>query len=202
MTDLTQRVLARIDATHAADPRRTLQGFPVELDHAQRMTAWVERLCFHPSDALRVAARGQHIERWTRPRSEAPADRGGYLRWRESLKIFHAQRVAGLMREEGCPEPEIQRVEELILKRAARAGDPEGQILEDALCLVFFETQFETLRAKTPDEKMKSILEKTWRKMSETGRAEALKLSLPDEVRELLSPRSDPASPPAAPETH
>lgn len=157
----------------------------------------MERLIPSPSENLRLAARGQHIERWTRPREAAPPDRAGYLKWRESLKEFHAQRVAGIMREEGYLEDDVRRVEALITKRAWRAEDPEGRALEDGLCLVFLETQLEELRAKTPDGKMRSILGKTWRKMSEAGRAEALRLPLAPWVRELLQHTPDPTAPQA-----
>ena len=54
----------------------------------------------------------------------------------------------------------------LITKAAHRAGDSEGQALEDGLCLVFLETQYRDLAAKTPKEKMDDIVQKTLRKMS------------------------------------
>lgn len=181
------RVLAAIDAANGADPRRTPDGKPVELDHAERMTAWVLRLNPGASDLLQIAARGQHIERWTSPRSSYPEGRAGYLKWREELKLFHARRVAEQMAEAGYSADAINRVAALITKAAHRAGDPEGLILEDALCLVFLETQFKDLLAKTPEDKMSEILKKTWRKMSPAGRSAALSLSLSPEEQTALS---------------
>ena len=181
------RVLAAIDAANGADPRRTAEGKPVEVDHAERMTAWVKRLNPSASDLLLIAARGQHIERWTSSRAAYPEGRAGYLKWREDLKLFHARRVAELMAEEGYGADDINRVAALITKAAHRAGDPEGLVLEDALCLVFMETQFKDLLSKTPEEKMTDILKKTWRKMSPAGRAAAQTLSLSPGEQNALS---------------
>ena len=64
--------------------------------------------------------------------------------------------------------------------------DPDAQTLEDALCLVFLQTQFADLRQKTPEDKMRDILKKSWAKMSERGRAEALRLPMREEDRAVL----------------
>lgn len=180
-------VIDAIDAANARDPRKTADGRPHELVYSDRLTAWVLRLTAKPSDALRIAARGQHIERWTSPRDNEPRDRGGYLRWREQLKRFHADRVGGLMRDRGCTEEEIQRVANLITKAAHRAGDPEGVILEDALCLLFFETPWDVLRAKLSEDKLENALRKTWKKMGPAGRGEIRGLSLHPELRRRVN---------------
>jgi hypothetical protein len=190
MTDAggLQRLLDRIDRLNAEDPNREAADTgsqPRELAYAKRLIAWVLRLDPNASEALRIAARGQHVRRWTIPRSRYPMTRAGYLRWREALKAFHADTIAGLMREEGYPETAIERVRLLMGKRRL-GSDPETQTLEDALCLVFLETQFADLRHKTPDEKMREILRKTWRKMSERARAEALALPLSEADRRYL----------------
>ena len=66
-----ERAFAAIDAANAADPRLE-EGGPVELLYGRRMTAEQERLHPDASDALRVACRGQHIERWLLPRDAYP----------------------------------------------------------------------------------------------------------------------------------
>ena len=191
MTDTgrLQRLLEQIDRLNAEDPNRELVDNvpqPRELAYAARLTAWVRRLAPEASDALRIAARGQHVRRWTIPRSRYPMNRAGYLRWRETLKVFHADTVEGLMREESYPDDEIRRVRTLMGKRRL-GSDPETQTLEDALCLVFLETQFADLRRKTAEEKMREIVRKTWGKMSGRARAEALKLPLTDEDKRYLA---------------
>lgn len=186
MSLLLPAALRAIDASHHTDPRRTSGGLPFEWDHAERLTVWVRRLVADPSDTLLIAARGQHIERWTRPRSTYPEGRTGYLRWREDLKTFHADRVTALMAEAGYDGAALDRVRALITKKALRAGDAEGQALEDGLCLVFMETQFSDLKAKTPPDKLAEIVRKTWAKMSSAGQSAALSLPWsPDDLKFL-----------------
>lgn len=178
-TERFQRVIARIDALNQHDPSQQAFGY------SQRLTAWVLRLEPNASEALRIAARGQHVQRWMIPRDRYERNRRGYLRWRETLKAFHATTITGLMREAGYPDAMIERVRRLILKKALGA-DPETQTLEDALCLLFLETQFADLRRKTAEETMREVLRKTWRKMSEPARAEARALPLQEADRRFL----------------
>ena len=183
-----QRLLDRLDRLNAEDPNHEVVDAvprPRELAYAMRLALWVQRLDPAASDALRIAARGQHVRRWTIPRSRYPMTRAGYLRWRETLKAFHADTVAGLMREEGYSDDAIQRVRILMGKRQL-GSDPETQTLEDALCLVFLETQFTDLWRKTVEEKMREIVRKTWAKMSERARTEALTLPLSDAARRFV----------------
>ena len=154
-----QDAIARIDAANAQDPRG------IELPYAQRLSGWVERLAPDASEELRLAARAQHICRWIIPRESYPAGRIGYLKWREDLKHFHAQKAGEILREVGYDGELVSRVQDLIRKRNFPRV-PDGRVLEDALCLVFLETQFAETTAKTGDEKMIGILQKTWRKMT------------------------------------
>jgi hypothetical protein len=186
--DRLRRLLADIDAFNDQDPNQDVvngAARPRERVYAERLTAWVLKLNPDASEALRIAARGQHIGRWTSPRDTYPMDRGGYLRWREDLKRYHAQTVGGLMEKAGYSPEERERVRLLILKKNIH-GDPDTQTLEDALCLIFLESQFEDLKRKTPDEKMIDIIQKTWRKMSAQGRDAALSLPLPPEHAALV----------------
>ena len=179
------RTIERIDRLNSQDPTIELvDGVPRprELVYSQRLTDWVLRLNPRASEELRIAARGQHLCRWVIPRDRYERNRRGYLRWRETLKGFHAEQVAALMREEGFPEETVARVS-LLVRKKQLPTDPETQTLEDALCLVFLQTQFADLKQKTPDEKMRDIVVKTWKKMSEQGRAEATALGLPNEVK-------------------
>lgn len=193
-TPRLQQVLGRIDRLNRDDPHRvTVEGVaqPWEWCYAEWVTAWVMRLNPQASEALRIAARGQHVRRWTIPRDRYERTRRGYLRWRETLKTFHAQTVAELMREAGYPAATIERVQQIMSKRQLGA-DPETQALEDALCLVFLEKQWAALREKTPPEAMRDILRKTWQKMSEQGRAAALTLPLGEaKRRDLLNALED-----------
>jgi len=197
------RLIQRLDQLNSQDPHTLLiegVAHPTELFYARQVTRWVERLDPNASEALRIAARGQHVCRWTIPRDRYARTRQGYLQWRETLKAFHMQKVAELMREGGYSEAEIEPVQRLMSKRHL-ATDPEAQTLEDALCLAFLETQFSEFRHKTPDDKMREILRKTWRKMSARARAAAGGLALDQEERRFLqhtfsTPSSDCNGPP------
>ncbi len=177
-SDRLQRVLQAIDEANGRDPR----GY--EFPYSQWLTDWVKRLEPNASEELLIAARGQHIRRWETPRESYPDDRKGYLQWREMLKGFHAEQVGKIMKEAGFPAESVEKAARIILKKNIR--DPESQTLEDALCLVFLERQFADLNRKEPEEKMVEILRKSWRKMGEKGRAEALKLPLSEPEKALL----------------
>jgi hypothetical protein len=151
-------------------------GHPREAIYARWLTDRVLKLCPEASEELLLAARSQHLCRWLIPRSSHPMTRAGYLQWREALKRFHAQRAGEILREIGYAEKVIERVQSLNLKRDF-PRDPEGRVLEDALCLVFLEHQLADLASKTDDAKVISALQKSWRKMTPAGQAEALKLS-------------------------
>jgi hypothetical protein len=176
--------LRRFDEENARDPNQE-NGQPRELLYAQRLTDWVLRLCSNPSEAVRLAARCQHLCRWKIPRSDYPMTRPGYLKWRADLKKFHAQRAGEILREVGYDDETIRRVQDLNLKKNFPA-DPECRLLEDALCLVFLEFQLADLAAKTVDDKMINAIKKSWEKMTEAARAEALKLNYSEREKELI----------------
>jgi uncharacterized protein DUF4202 len=182
-----EAALLRFDAENSRDPN--LENFqPRELLYAKRLTDWVLRLCPDASEELRLAARCQHICRWQSPRESYPMTRAGYLKWRADLKKFHAQKSGEILREVGYDEKTILRVQDLNLKKNF-PNDPETQILEDALCLVFLEFQLADLAAKTADDKTINALQKSWDKMSEAARAEALKLNY-GELEKILLQRA------------
>jgi hypothetical protein len=140
------------------------------------LTDWVLRLCPSASEALGLAARCQHICRWQIPRTSYPMTRPGYLKWRADLKQFHARKAGEILREVGYGDDVICRVQDLNLKKHF-PSDAESRVLEDALCLVFLQFQFADLAARTAEDKTINALQKSWQKMTEAARAEALKLN-------------------------
>lgn len=178
-SDRFTAALRRFDEENARDPNvETVDGVahPRELLYAQRLTEWVLKLSPEASESLRLAARCQHLCRWLIPRSSYEMTRAGYLKWRADLKVFHAKKAGEILREVGCDETTISRVQALNLKKNF-PNDAESRVLEDALCLVFLQYQFAELAAKTDDEKMINALQKSWRKMTPSAHAWALKLS-------------------------
>lgn len=174
-----QAAIERIDAANSADPHG------VELPYSQKLSAWVDRLAPDASEPLRLAARAQHICRWLSPRDSYPPGRVGYLKWREDLKQFHAEKAGAILQEVGYDAATIQRVQQLICKRNF-PKDAEGRVLEDGLCLTFLETQFAETVTKTGDEKMVEILRKTWRKMTPAAQSIALALPVNAAQRDLI----------------
>ena len=183
-----ESALRRFDEENRRDPNlEAVDGVarPREWLYAQRLTKWVLQLNPEASEELRLAARCQHICRWEIPRQAYPMTRSGYLQWRANLKTFHAQKAGNILREARYPDDVIRRVQDLNLKKNFPA-DPESRVLEDALCLVFLEFQLVELAGKTAEDKTINALQKSWGKMTEAGRAEALKLNYGDREKTLL----------------
>ena len=187
---LFSKALARFDEENGRDPNHVVAhdevAYPQELLYAMRLTDWVIRLQPDASEPLLLAARCQHICRWTIPRNSYEMTRAGYLRWRTELKQFHARKSEEILREVGYDEETIARVRELNLKKNL-GRDPECQILEDALCLVTLQYQLTDLVAKTEPAKMVEILQKTWKKMSPAAHAAALELSYTEPEKQLIT---------------
>jgi Domain of unknown function (DUF4202) len=183
-----ERALAAIDAANADDPNTIVLGGetrPKELAHAQLMSAWIERLVEDPTDAQRLAARAHHLRRWVVPRDSYPEGRAGYLKWRRDQATRQAEEVATLLAGCGYDEETIARVQQIIRKQDLRR-DPEVQAHEDALCLVFVQTQLLDLADQLGPDKGIDVLAKTLAKMSPRGRSEALELDLAPEARRAL----------------
>lgn len=184
-----RRAIERIDRVNAADPNRLVvagEARPKELAHAEMMSRWVKRLRPDASEALEVAARAHHIKRWVIPRSSYPSGRRGYLQWRRELHQFHADEAGKILSEVGYEHAFIERVQRLVQKFDLRR-DPEVQTLEDALCLVFLETQLGDMRRQHGEEKLLDILQKTLGKMGDKGKELALGLDLDPSDRALLA---------------
>jgi hypothetical protein len=179
-----EAALRRFDEENSRDPNRE-NSQPRELLYAQRLTDWVLRLAPDASEVLRLAARCQHICRWESPRENYPMTRAGYLKWRADLKKFHAEKSGAILREVGYDEETIHRVQDLNLKKNFPA-DVETRTLEDALCLVFLEFQLADLAAKTAEDKTINALQKSWGKMTEPARTQALKLNYGEREKALL----------------
>lgn len=179
---------ALIDAAHAADPARSADGRAAELVYADRIEAWVVRLVSDASPLLRLAARSQHLERWSVPRASFPEGKAGYLAWRRSLYTKQAERARALLLAAGVPAAEAADVATWVSKTGLKTN-AGTQALEDAACLVFLENEinaFAAQHAEYPREKFVDILRKTWRKMSPAAQEAALALELPPAIRDLV----------------
>src|SRR5262245_10436564 len=162
--------IAAIDAANARDPSGR------ELEYAKRMSAMLERFAPDASESVRLAARAQHVERWKTPRASYPEGREGYLAWRTFLYGYHAETAGHLLAGAGYDAATIGRVKSIVAKKMLRA-DPEAQLLEDVVALVFLEhylAGFAAQHADYQEAKFIDILRKTSRKMSKSAREFAL----------------------------
>jgi hypothetical protein len=167
---------AAIDAENAGDPHGK------ELDHAERAVGWIRRLRPDASPELLLAARGHHVRRWEIPRTEEPEGRAGYLRWKRRLQQHHADVLGRVLAGSGF---DVERVQALVRKERLKS-DPDVQSLEDALALVFLETQLAELGEKLDDDHLVDVLAKTLRKMSPAGREAAASLPYDEHSRAVV----------------
>lgn len=174
-----QDVIQAVDAVNAQDPFvievRGRSG-PKELLHAEMVTEWVTTLDPQADASQLVAARAHHLRRWARPRSDYPEGRAGYRRWRRDAADAQAAEVASILSESTCGGEVIARVSAIITKKGL-GEDPAVQTHEDALCLVFLETQLDELLDSLSSERAAQVLARTISKMS--ARAIELATTLP-----------------------
>ncbi|MBE9557724.1 MAG: DUF4202 domain-containing protein [Proteobacteria bacterium] len=178
------------DEANAADPNHVEAGgkqWPKELLYGHQMSEWMGRFAPDASEALRLAARCQHIRRWEIPRDTYPRDRVGYLKWRTELKQMHARVAGEILATAGYGEDVIARVQSLLKKERLKS-DPETQTLEDVVCLVFLENWFVDFSRQHGPDKIVDIVAKTWEKMSPAGHDAALAMAhkLPGDALALV----------------
>lgn len=186
-----QQAIAKFDGANAQDPNQEVfegKSYPKELIYAQRMTAMLAQFAPDATEAVQLASRCQHICRWKSPRNAYPMDGVGYKQWRTDLYKFHGETAGAIMREVGYDEEMISKVQALLRKEKLKVN-PETQMLEDVVDLVFLQhylTDFVTKYSHYEEEKLLGILRKTWRKMSDNGHAAALKLNYTPEILAVI----------------
>ncbi|MEP0369121.1 MAG: DUF4202 domain-containing protein [Cyclobacteriaceae bacterium] len=189
MDNKLNKVLEAIDEINAQDPNLEVsegEKIPKELLYGQRMSAALKAFHENASEILQIAARGQHIRRWDIPRSDYPMDRKGYLQWRTQLKMMHASIIEEIMKKHSYSEGEIKIAKDLLMKKGLKSNR-DAQTLEDVICLVFLKYYIDDFAKGKEEDKMISILQKTWGKMSENGHKAAQRLSLSSETSTLVS---------------
>lgn len=191
--DRFEKALALFDAANAADPNLEEvdgQRRPKELVYAERMSEMLQRFAPDAGEAVKLAVRAQHIQRWTVPRSSYPLTPVGYKQWRTGLYKFHADTAGALMREAGYDEATIEQVARIVAKKGIKVND-DAQLLEDIAALVFLEHYLTAFAAQHPEydeAKWCDIIRKTWQKMSAKGRDFTLlgHISLPPDLTPLI----------------
>ncbi|HEY6094953.1 MAG TPA: DUF4202 domain-containing protein [Gallionellaceae bacterium] len=185
------KAIAGFDAANAADPHQEVsegKSHPKELLYAQRMSAMLAQFAPDAAEAVQLAVRCQHICRWKVPRKDYPMDGEGYKRWRTYLYKFHGETAGAIMKEAGYDDAIIARVQALLRKERLKVN-PDTQLLEDVVDLVFLQYYLADFVAKYShyeEEKLLDIVRKTWHKMSENGHAAALKLNYAPDMLAII----------------
>jgi hypothetical protein len=136
-------------------------------------------------ESLKLASRCQHIGRWESDRENYPAGTAGYQKWRSDLKEFHAQKAESILSDVGYEPPVIEAVKNIVYKKDIKKNN-DVQVMENALCLVFLQYQYEDFITKHDDDKVIRILQKSWAKMSTPGRSIAQTLHFEGRAKSLL----------------
>jgi len=188
-----EKAVALIDAANSEDPNKVAadgKDWPKELLYSQRMSDMLQRFVPEADDAVKLAIRAQHVQRWKSPRDAYPKDRIGYLQWRKDLYKIQAETAAGLLQQAGYGEEVIGRVRESVAKKKIKEN-PDTQVLEDVTDLVFIEHYMQAFVDKHPEydeEKWLDIVRKTWNKMSVEAQQFALagNITLPEPLIPLI----------------
>ena len=186
------QAIANFDDLNRQDPTMEEaegKAYPKEFLYSERMSNMLKRYAPNASEALQLAARCQHVQRWKSARASYPMTKAGYYQWRTELKAFHADTARQVLLEVGYDEATVERVCALVMK-ALPSGDTEAQILEDVIVLVFLESYLEQFVASHADydaAKFADILHKTLRKTSANARSAAqTMIVLPVALRSMV----------------
>ena len=186
--NLFTQAMEAFDTANSKDPNFIeVNGFekPYESIYANWLYEWIMKLNPNAKEELQLAAKCQHIKRWEIPRSKYPEGLKGYTKWKKELAEYHADEAGKILKQVGYDEVVVDRVRSINLKKNLKA-DSDVQTMEDALCLVTLQYQIEGFSLKHDDEKMIGIIQKTWAKMSDRAKEEALKLSYSERVLSLI----------------
>ena len=190
---LLDKAIALIDAANSEDPNTVSadgRDWPKELLYSHRMSDMLARFAPNADDAVKLAIRAQHVQRWKSPRENYPMDRIGYLQWRKDLYKIQAETAARLVQQAGYGDDVVGRVSEAVAKKRIKEN-PDTQTLEDVTDLVFLEHYMQEFADKHPEyteEKWLDIVRKTWKKMSEEAQQFALSgsVKLPEPLVPLI----------------
>lgn len=189
MTSKLQSVLDEIDEINRQDQNQEIvDGIaqPKEFLYGQRMSECLLTYWPSSSELLQIAVRAQHVKRWHIARKEYPLGKAGYYAWRTALGVFHAETAHELMLSKGYSEQEANQTASMLKKERLKSN-PDAQTLEDVACLVFLMHYFGPFAEKHSDEKIISIVQKTWKKMSDQAKDIALSLTLPPHLGKLVA---------------
>lgn len=180
--------LALIDGIHNQDPNsETIDGVEIkaELLYSKRMLEVLEKVAPEASMELKLAAKCQHISRWSIPRATFSLDKKGYYQWRAAIMEHQLSVTTSILKQAEINEQSIEIIVD-TLKNKADKTNHNASIVEDTACLTFIKWYLVPFAGQFDAAKAKIILQKTACKMSERGLALIPELELSKEVLDIL----------------
>jgi hypothetical protein len=183
-----KEAIRRIDAVHNDDPTSELidgEEVKAELLYSERMVSILDKVAPESSFELKLAARCQHISRWSIPRATFSIDKKGYYQWRAAIMEHQLKVTATVLQQSGIDDESIAIVVD-ALKNKADKTNVNASIIEDTACLTFIKWYLVSFAGHFDTEKSKGILVKTTNKMSERGLGLIPHIELDSAVLDIL----------------
>jgi len=180
--------IRQIDDIHNQDPASEIidgKEIKPELLYSNRMLAILEKVAPDSSLELKLAAKCQHISRWSIPRTTFPMDKKGYYQWRAAVMEHQLEVTTSVLQESGVDDDSIAVIAD-ALKNKADKTNVNASIIEDAACLTFIKWYLVSFAGQFETEKAKAILVKTAKKMSDRGLGLISQIELDSTVLDIL----------------
>jgi hypothetical protein len=180
--------IRRIDDIHTIDSSiEIIDGDKIkaELLYSNRMLAILEKVEPNSSNELKLAAKCQHMSRWSIPRTTFPMDKKGYYQWRAAVMEYQLKVTSVVLQDSGIDNDSIAVIV-AALKNKADKTNVNASIIEDTACLTFIKWYLVSFAGQFEAEKAKGILVKTAKKMSERGLDLISQIDLDPAVLDIL----------------
>jgi len=177
-----------INSVHNQDPNsETIDGVEIkaELLYSERMLAILEKVAPDASFELKLAAKCQHMSRWSIPRATFSMDKKGYYQWRAAIMEHQLNVSSSVLKQAEINELSIEIIVD-ALKNKADKSNINASVIEDTACLTFIKWYLVPFAGQFDPEKAKIILQKTAGKMSERGLGLIPEMELSDDVHHVL----------------
>lgn len=178
-----------IDKVHNQDPTsETIDEVELkaELLYSNRMLAILEKVAPDASLELKLAAKCQHISRWSIPRATFSMDKKGYYQWRAAVMEHQLNVTTYTLEKAGIADETIAVIVD-ALKNKADKTNTNASIIEDTACLTFIKWYLVPFAGQFDPEKAKVILQKTAGKMSARGLGLLPEMELSEDVHQVLA---------------
>jgi hypothetical protein len=194
ITEIQYTIAIRlIDTIHNQDLiSETIDGVEIkaELLYSNRMLAVLEKVAPDASFELKLAAKCQHISRWSIPRATFPVGKKGYYDWRAAIMAHQLNVSTSVLKQAEINDQSIEIIVD-VLKNKADKTNQNASIIEDTACLTFIKWYLVPFTGQFDAAKAKIILQKTAGKMSERGLGLLPEMELSEEVHQVLALLND-----------